>query len=125
MKYVVAAIAIVLGLSFTLEEKELTTLVIGDSAPLPTLALSGTDGNTYTLKDLKQRNGLLVIFSCNTCPFVIGNGENEGWEGRYNIVADAAEKSEIGMVLVNSNTAKRKNGDSMSDMIAEPKSRNW
>jgi hypothetical protein len=59
----------------------------------------------------------LVIFSCNTCPFVVGNGaKTEGWEGRYNGLAELAESLNIGMVLVNSNEAKRDGDDSFTEM---------
>jgi peroxiredoxin len=33
-------------------------------------ALPGVDGKTYKLADLRGRNGTLVIFMCNHCPFV-------------------------------------------------------
>jgi peroxiredoxin len=32
--------------------------------------LTGTDGKTYTLADVKGPNGLLVMFICNHCPYV-------------------------------------------------------
>ena len=77
----------------------------------------GVDGKSHSLLSLKGENGLLVIFSCNTCPFVVGNGtKTEGWEGRYNGLAELAESLNIGMVLVNSNEAKRKGDDSFLAM---------
>ena len=36
----------------------------------PDFSLRGTDGKTYTLDDCKGKNGLLVMFICNHCPFV-------------------------------------------------------
>ena len=79
--------------------------------------MMGIDGQANTLLDLKGDNGLLVIFSCNTCPFVVGNGaKTEGWEGRYNGLAELAESLNIGMVLVNSNEAKRDGDDSFTEM---------
>lgn len=90
---------------------------IGEKAPMTTAPLIGVDGQSNTLLDLKGDNGLLVIFSCNTCPFVVGNGtKTEGWEGRYNDLAALAESLNIGMVLVNSNEAKRKGDDSLPAM---------
>ena len=77
----------------------------------------GVDGTTHTLSDLNGDNGLLVIFSCNTCPFVVGNGtKTEGWEGRYNGLAELAASLNIGMVLINSNEAKREGDDSFAAM---------
>ena len=90
---------------------------IGEKAPMITAPMMGIDGQANTLLDLKGDNGLLVIFSCNTCPFVVGNGaKTEGWEGRYNGLAELAESLNIGMVLVNSNEAKRDGDDSFTEM---------
>lgn len=92
-------------------------LAIGEKAPMSTSPLLGVDGTSHTLSNLKEANGLLVIFSCNTCPFVVGNGtKTEGWEGRYNGLAELAESLKIGMVLVNSNEAKREGDDSFTAM---------
>ena len=92
-------------------------LAIGEKAPMSTSPLLGVDGTSHTLLNLKEANGLLVIFSCNTCPFVVGNGtKTEGWEGRYNGLAELAESLKIGMVLVNSNEAKREGDDSFTEM---------
>ena len=90
---------------------------IGEKAPMITAPMMGIDGNANTLLDLKGDKGLLVIFSCNTCPFVVGNGsKTEGWEGRYNGLAELSESLDIGMVLVNSNEAKREGDDSLAAM---------
>lgn len=91
------------------------TLEIGAKAPNINLKMMDVSGSELSLNDIKKENGLLVVFSCNTCPFVIG-GRGEGWEGRYNDVYDLCEKNEIGMVLVNSNEAKRNGDDSFDKM---------
>jgi peroxiredoxin len=41
---------------------------LGDSAP--DFSLPGTDGKTYQLADFKGKKALVVIFSCNHCPYV-------------------------------------------------------
>lgn len=46
-------------------------LNIGAQLPEAGLTLKDTNGKTTTLNDQKRENGLLVIFSCNTCPFVV------------------------------------------------------
>ena len=90
---------------------------IGEKAPLVDNPMLGVDGTTHTLSDLNGDNGLLVIFSCNTCPFVVGNGtKTEGWEGRYNGLSELAASLNIGMVLINSNEAKREGDDSFAAM---------
>jgi len=103
--------------AFTLSEGREEILEIGAKAPKMDLSMKDVSGEMVSLKDVAGENGLLVIFSCNTCPFVIGNGtKSEGWEGRYPGLYDAAQAAGIGMVLVNSNEAKREAGDGMADM---------
>ena len=94
-------------------------LSIGDTAPMTDVKMANTDGSMISLSDAAGENGLLVVFSCNTCPFVVGNGsKSDGWEGRYNQTAEKAEALGFGMVLINSNEAKRGNHDSMEAMEA-------
>ena len=95
---------------------KIESIKIGAKAPLTDYNMREVSGNEFSLNDLKQKNGLLVIFSCNTCPFVIGNKSMDGWENRYNDLYEFCKKQEIGMVLVNSNEAKRNMGDSYADM---------
>ena len=94
----------------------LPDLQIGDPLPAPEIKMKDISSKDVTLSELKGGNGLLVIFSCNTCPFVIGGEESEGWEGRYPALGEYCKKNDIGMVLVNSNEAKRNNGDGFADM---------
>lgn len=92
-------------------------LAIGDKAPLTEFKMTNIDGQDWSLVDLAGENGTLVIFTCNTCPFVVGReGRSEGWEGRYNEVIAFARENGIGSVLVNSNEAKRKGDDSFEEM---------
>lgn len=122
-KSIFTGVALVLGvltLSFknlSLEEEAYPVLKIGDAAPKAEVKMKEVNGNEYSLNDLKKENGLLVVFSCNSCPFVVGNGEtSEGWEARYNQLNDVATRAKIGMVLVNSNEAKREGDDSFDKM---------
>src|ERR1043165_3478881 len=41
---------------------------VGDLAP--TFALPGVDGRTYSVEDFRENEVLVVIFSCNHCPYV-------------------------------------------------------
>lgn len=116
-----AAVLVVLLAAFV----EIETITIGTELPTAEVAMEATEGNKYTLLDLKGENGLLVIFSCNTCPFVVGSKDSDGWDGRYNGIYEQCQKNGIGMVLINSNEAKRENGDSMEDMIEYAAERNF
>ena len=92
-------------------------LQIGAKIPSPDKKMLNIDDKEYSFNDMKKGNGLLVIFSCNTCPFVVGNGNrSEGWENRYPGIGELCEELKVGMVLINSNAARRDNGDSFTDM---------
>lgn len=49
------------------------TLQIGDQAP--DFNLPATDGNTYNLNDFADAEVLVVFFTCNHCPYVIGSDD--------------------------------------------------
>jgi thioredoxin-related protein len=67
-------------------------------------------GKEVSLMDVKGANGLLVMFSCNTCPYVKLS------EARIKEIAALAKKNKIGVILVNSNEAQRKDDDSYDEM---------
>lgn len=94
------------------------SLKVGDTAPLADQKMEGTDGKALSLNDVKAENGVLVIFTCNTCPFVVGmkDGSFPGWEKDYNDLHQLAKEKGFGVVLVNSNEAKRKAEDSEDTM---------
>jgi peroxiredoxin len=49
------------------------TLQIGDKAP--DFKLPATDGRTYSLADFGGAKVLVVFFTCNHCPYVLGSDE--------------------------------------------------
>lgn len=85
-------------------------LALGEGAPLMHIKMQDVSGNAMNLREVNQENGMLVIFSCNTCPFVIK------WEDRYNDLAAYCAQNNIGMALINSNEAKRSGDDSFAKM---------
>ena len=102
-------------LSFSIKDS-IKSIEIGTKAPMSSKKLKDISGNEYSLENLKKENGLLVVFSCNSCPFVVGNQKTEGWEGRYNEIYKIALSNNIGMTLINSNEAKRDGADSFDKM---------
>ncbi|NNE35009.1 MAG: redoxin family protein [Rhodothermales bacterium] len=83
---------------------------IGDVAPMADKSLVTTSDEQITLASSKGENGLLVIFSCNTCPWV------EKWEDRYHTVASLALENGMSTVLLNSNEALRDGEESLDAM---------
>lgn len=88
---------------------------LGDKAPLQNYEMEDVSGESLTLATAKGEKGLLVIFSCNTCPFVLA------WEDQYNVLYEEGQKYGINMVLVNSNEGKRAQDDSMLAMQTHAK----
>jgi hypothetical protein len=119
------AIACVTALAFK-DNAEIKTIELGIQCPMADEKMQAVGSSALSLNDVKEDNGLLVVFSCNTCPFVVGDGDaSEGWDGRYNQVYAIAQSSKIGMILVNSNHAKRDKDDSFEAMAARKKTKGF
>ncbi len=100
-------------------------LAIGASMPLADKVMKDVVGKDLSLAQIKGEKGLLVIFSCNSCPFVVGSEGSAGWEGRFPEIGEKARKAGIGFALVNSNTAKREGDDSFDLMRSHYKEKNY
>ena len=98
---------ILIGCLTILSAKELD---LGSILPLGDIKMADISGKDVSLNDAKGKNGLLVIFSCNTCPWVIA------WEDRYVELAETYKDKGVGIVAINSNETKFENVDSMEEM---------
>jgi hypothetical protein len=85
-------------------------LELGSTIPLADTKMQDISGERINLNEVMQENGLVVIFSCNTCPWV------DAWEDRYVELAEAYQKKGVGFVAINSNAAYRDKGDGLGDM---------
>lgn len=83
---------------------------IGDAMPNPDLKMKDVTGNMVSFKDGMKTKGLLVMFSCNTCPYVVKN------QDRTAAALKAAAASGFGAVIVNSNEGQRSEADSYAAM---------
>ena len=83
---------------------------IGSSMPKADLKMQDISGKNIAMKDAKKDNGVLVMFSCNTCPYVLKNQE------RTTAISEYALKNNIGVIILNSNEAYRGNEDSYDAM---------
>jgi peroxiredoxin len=85
------------------------TLQIGSKAP--DFRLKGTDGIFYQLKNFNQHKYLVVFFTCNHCPYVLGSDE---------VTRESALKYQpggVGFVAINSNSANTYREDDFDHMI--------
>ena len=117
--YTISMIALVLVLSAFTNANDYKELEIGAKAPMTEVKMNDVSGETVSLSDVAGKSGLLVIFSCNTCPYVLA------WEDRYLEISKLAKELNIGMIAVNSNEANRENVDSMDEMIKHAKEKNY
>ena len=95
------------GMSFSTGNDPLD---IGETSPAFRELTTNIDGKDAVLREYLKQNGIMVIFSSNTCPFV------KAWEDRYFGLADYCKANNIGFVLINSNEAKRNDEDSFINM---------
>lgn len=80
--------------------------------PLANEKMKDVNGKDISLNEVKTTKGLLVIFSCNNCPYVRLS------EGRIKEISDYCLKEKIGCIIVNSNEAQRSEDDSYEAMVA-------
>ena len=72
MNNMVKLVSLFIVFNLSAEELEL-----GAVLPLADVKMPNISGEKISLNDAKRDSGLLVIFTCNTCPWVIA------WEDRY------------------------------------------
>jgi len=97
-------------------------LTIGSPMPdVANISLQDVSGKQVTLKQLTTGNGLLVMFSCNTCPYVIKN------QARTKEILSYAQQQQIGVAVLNPNEAYRSKDDSFDAMVTYAKAQgyNW
>ena len=85
------------------------TLQLGQKAP--DFKLPATDGKTYSLTDFKDAKVLVLFFTCNHCPFVIGSDE---------VTRQTAErfaKQDVRFVGINANSPRTYAEDSFEHMV--------
>ncbi|MEP6615874.1 MAG: thioredoxin family protein [Ginsengibacter sp.] len=95
------------------------TLPIGSSLPMGDHKMNDIHGREVTMQEAKKQNGLLVMFSCNACPYVIRNQE------RTKAVCSFAMQNNIGVILLNSNENQRDDEDSYDAMKAYAASQDY
>ena len=93
------------------------TLKIGDKAP--NFELPATDGKTYQLSDFADSRVLVVFFTCNHCPFVLGSDE---------VTRQTAEKfmpQGVRFVGIGSNSVVTNANDGFEHMVERMKANNF
>lgn len=83
-------------------------LKIGSLAPQ--FNLEGVDGKKYSLSSITDTNALIIIFSCNHCPYV------QAYEGRMKQIQEDYKSKGVTIVAINSNEDVNYPDDSFENM---------
>lgn len=83
-------------------------LKIGD--PAPDFNLPGVDGKDYGLDDFKDKKIVIVMFSCNHCPYV------KAYEDRFVELQRDYEGKGVVLIAINPNDDKKYREDSFENM---------
>ena len=79
-------------------------------AEAPQFDLPGVDGHSHSLDSYADANVLVLVQSCNHCPYV------QAWEGRLSAIASDYADRGVSVVAVNSNDAVSHPEDSFEEM---------
>ncbi len=85
------------------------SLALAEQAP--SFALPGVDGREHTLDDYRDAAVLVLMQSCNHCPYV------QAWEGRMKAIQRDYAGRSVRLVAVNSNDASSHPEDSFDEMV--------
>ena len=93
------------------------TLPIGQ--PAPDFDLPGVDGKRYSLKNFAGCRGLVVVFSCNHCPYVVGSEDR-----MIRFALEYAPKG-VAFVAINANETDNHPTDSFEHMVERAREKNF
>ena len=79
-------------------------------ATVPDFGLPGVDGESHSLADYADAEALVLVQSCNHCPYV------QAWEGRMSAIQRDYEGRGVRLVAVSSNDADAYPEDSFEEM---------
>jgi peroxiredoxin len=89
------------------------TLKLGATAP--NFSVIGTDGKTYSLADFESASTLVLFFTCNHCPFVVGSDEVT------RATVDKFKSEGVAFIGINSNSEKTNPTDDSDQMVSRMK----
>ncbi|MFP4509921.1 MAG: thioredoxin family protein [Spirochaetaceae bacterium] len=88
-------------------------------AQAPDFSLPATDGKTYSLSDFSDSPILVVFFTCNHCPFVLGSDEVT------RTTVDRFVDKGVAFVGINSNSEETHADDDFDHMVERMKTYNF
>jgi peroxiredoxin len=116
LMYRIWNIVLLLTLATTVQAGEYNpVLSIGDPAPA-WKDLPGVDGKTHSLADLKESKAVVLVFTCNSCPYAVD------YEQRIIALTKQFAAKGVAIVAVNVNKVPE---DSFDEMQARAKSQSF
>lgn len=121
LRFIIGFISLTIGfISLSFVQGIDPELTIGSKMPKADKNMADVSGKEMNLSNIKTAKGILVIFSCNTCPYVRLS------ESRIKEYSELCKTQGIGVALINSNEAQRADGeddsmDAMKKYYAEQK----
>ena len=88
----------------------LSTTTLQLNSVMPEFKLKGTDDKIYDSTSYSGLNALLIIFSCNHCPYV------QAYENRMKMVQEDYKKDNLLVFAINSNDDSQYSDDSFESM---------
>ena len=85
----------------------------------PDFSLAGIDGKYYSLSDFEANPLLLIIFSCNHCPYV------QAYEERIKKLQNDYREKGLQIVAINANDADKYTEDSFEEMKKRAKEKQF
>lgn len=93
--------------------------VFADGIPAKDVKMKNVDGKEVTIADVAGKNGTLVIFSCNHCPFV------KAWETRTTDIGNTYREKGVGVIQINANDPAVQAPDGYKEMQERAKERGF
>ncbi|MCF8423404.1 MAG: redoxin family protein [Bacteroidia bacterium] len=109
--FIFFALLIACGVLLSFINKTNTELGLNAPIPMADEKMKDISGKDVSLNSVKTAKGLLVLFSCNTCPYVKLS------ETRIKEISDNCLKLGIGCIIINSNEGQRTEEDSFDAMV--------
>ena len=98
-------------------QAQIATLEPGDTAP--SFNLKNIDGEMISPEDYPNAKGIIVVFTCNTCPYAIA------YEDRLIALGKKYNSNEYPVIAINPNPPALSSGDSFEKMQERAKTKDF
>lgn len=117
MKNLILLASFIIILPFSSLGQKFPTMSVGEQLADSELnySMESVYNQKHSLAQHFNKKGLVLVFTSNTCPFVVA------WEDRYEIVEEMCKKYDFDMLYINSNHNKRGDDDSFLAMQTHAK----